>query len=87
MNDFSSDESTDEEEINKNFETEAELIVETDTLPKRSVHRYILVYDNYQRWKQGSRNINLNLWMYLMPAFCKIILYCKNIQISRFCFW
>ena len=61
MNDISSDESTDEEEINKNFETEAQLIVETDTLPKKSVDRYMLVYDNYQRWKQGSRNLNLNL--------------------------
>ena len=61
MNDISSDESTDEEEINKNFETEAQLILETDTLPKKSVDRYMLVYDNYQRWKQGSRNLNLNL--------------------------
>ena len=61
MNDISSDESTDEEEINKNFETEAQLIVETDTLPKKSVDRYMLVYDNYQRWKQGNRNLNLNL--------------------------
>ena len=60
MNDISSDQSTDEEEINKNFETEAQLIVETDTLPKKSVDRYMLVYDNYQRWKQGSRNLNLN---------------------------
>ena len=61
MNDISSDESTDEEEINKNFKTEAQLILETDTLPKKSVDRYMLVYDNYQRWKQGSRNLNLNL--------------------------
>ena len=45
----------------KNFETEAQLIVETDTLPKKSVDRYMLVYDNYQRWKQGNRNLNLNL--------------------------
>ena len=41
MNDISSDESTDEEEINKNFETEAQLIVETETLPKKSVDRCI----------------------------------------------
>ena len=61
MNDISSDESTDEEEINKNFETEAQLIVETSTLPKKSVDRNMLVYDNYQRWKQGNRNLNLNL--------------------------
>ena len=61
MKDISSDESTDEEEINKNFETEAQLIVETDTLPKKSADRYMLVYDNYQRWKQGNRNLNLNL--------------------------
>ena len=58
---MSSDESTDEEEINKNFETEAQLIVETDTLPKNSVDRYMLIYDNYQRWKQENRNLNLNL--------------------------
>ena len=60
MNDISSDELTDEEDINKNFETEAQLIVETDTLPKKSVDRYMLVYNNYQKWKQGSRNLNLN---------------------------
>ena len=46
MNDISSDESTDEEEINKNFETEAQLIVETGTLHKKSADRYMLVYDN-----------------------------------------
>ena len=46
MNDISSDESTDEEEINKNFETEAQFIVETGTLPKKSADRYMLVYDN-----------------------------------------
>ena len=61
MNDISSDESIDEEEINKNFETEAQLIVETDTVPKKSADRYMLVYDNYQRWKQENRNLNLNL--------------------------
>ena len=61
MNDISSDETTDEEEINKNFETEAQLIVEIDTLPKKSVDRYMLVYDNYQRWKQENRNLYLNL--------------------------
>ena len=63
MNEISSDESTDEEEINKNFETEAQLIllVETDTLPKKPADRYMLVYDNYQRWKQENRNLNLNL--------------------------
>ena len=61
MNDISSDQSTDEEEIDKNIKTEAQLIVETDTLPKKSVDRYMLVYDNYQRWKQENRNLNLNL--------------------------
>ena len=61
MNDISSDESTDEKEINKNFGTEAQLIAETDTLPKKSVDRCMLVYDNYRRCKQGNRNLNLNL--------------------------
>ena len=41
MNDISSDESRNEEEINENFETEAQLIIETDTLPKKSVDRYL----------------------------------------------
>ena len=56
MKDISSDESTDEVEINKNFETEAQLMIETDTLPKNSADKYMLVYDNYQRWKQENRN-------------------------------
>ena len=49
MNDISSDESTDEEEIDKNFETEAQLIVETDTLPKKSVltHTLSQTLNNY----------------------------------------
>ena len=40
MNDISSDESTDEEEINKNFETEAQLIVETDTYTGQKYNLY-----------------------------------------------
>ena len=57
MNDISSDESTGEEEINKNFETEAQLIVETDTLPKKSVDRYMLVYMIIT--KDGNKEIEI----------------------------
>ena len=52
MNDISSDESTDKEEINKNFETEVQLIVETDTLPK------IIIY-----W-----NAHMQLFSYFRPG-------------------
>lgn len=50
-----SEESTDEEEVNRNFENEAELIVKTDSLPKKSAERYMLVYDTYQKWKQENK--------------------------------
>ena len=44
MTDKSFDESTDEKEINKNFETETQLIVEPDTLPKKSANRYFFFF-------------------------------------------
>jgi len=40
----STDGSTDEEEILRNFDGEAELIIRADTLPKKSADRYNLVH-------------------------------------------
>ncbi|XP_011304315.1 uncharacterized protein [Fopius arisanus] len=52
----SSNESTDEEEVDRNFEAEARLIVETDTLPKKSAERYMLVYEAYNKWKVENKS-------------------------------
>jgi hypothetical protein len=52
----SSDESSDEDEVNRNFEAEAQLIIETDTLPKKSAERYLLVYETYKKWKTEHKN-------------------------------
>jgi hypothetical protein len=49
MNNTSSDESVDEEDVIRNFDAEAQLIINTDTLPKKSVDRYNLVYDTYKK--------------------------------------
>ena len=55
MNDISSDESTDVEEINKNFETEAQLIVETDTLP--GVLSRLYYFENGKENENITKNI------------------------------
>lgn len=48
---FSSDESVDEEEVLRDFDEEAKLIINQDTLPKKSANRYNLVYDTYKKWQ------------------------------------
>ncbi|KAL7293128.1 hypothetical protein TKK_0013281 [Trichogramma kaykai] len=44
----------DEEEIKRNFDREASLIVQNDTLPKKSSDRYLLVYNTYKDWKKEN---------------------------------
>lgn len=51
----STDESTDEEEMLRDFDTEAKLIIQSDTLPKKSADRYKLVYENYKNWQMDHR--------------------------------
>ncbi|KAH0534669.1 hypothetical protein KQX54_006496 [Cotesia glomerata] len=46
----SSDDSSDDEEILRNFDTEANLIIRTDTLPKKSADKYLSNYDAYKKW-------------------------------------
>lgn len=53
---FLSDDSGDEEEVLRNFDEEARVIVETDTLPKKSGERYLLVYDTYKKWQEENKN-------------------------------
>ncbi|OXU31916.1 hypothetical protein TSAR_008221 [Trichomalopsis sarcophagae] len=45
------DASTDEETVIRDFEAEAQLVVNRDTLPKRLADRYNLVYETFQKWK------------------------------------
>ena len=45
-----------EEEIFRNFDLEAQSIFKTDTLPKKSADRYMLVYNAYQKWKNEHKN-------------------------------
>ena len=47
----STDEEFDEEEIERNFDSEATLIVQKETLPKKLSERYLLVYETYKNWK------------------------------------
>lgn len=51
-NTLSSEESSDEEEILRNFDAEAQLIINVETLPKKSVDRYNLVYETYKKWQR-----------------------------------
>lgn len=53
---ISSDETSDEEQVFRNFDVEAQLIVRNETLPKKSADRYILAYDAYKAWEDEHRN-------------------------------
>lgn len=44
------DYSTDEEEIARDFDKEAQLIINSETLPKKSSDRYLQVYESYKKW-------------------------------------
>lgn len=52
-----SDGSTDEEEVLKNFDSEAQKIVQIETLPKKSSERYMLVYKTYSIWKSENKSL------------------------------
>ena len=56
MEESSSDGSADEDEVLRNFDEEAKLIVQTDTLPKKSSDRYLLVYNTYKKWQEEHKN-------------------------------
>lgn len=56
MNDSSSDGSVDEDEVLRNFDEEAKKIVQSETLPKKSAERYMLVYKTYKQWQAENKN-------------------------------
>lgn len=51
----SSDESEDEEEVCRKFDEEANIKIQTETLPKKSGERYLLVYETYKTWKSKNQ--------------------------------
>lgn len=66
---LSSDESADEEQIFRDFDAEAQLIIRKETLPKKSADRYLLVYDSYKAWDsrcKTSKTSEKNIWFLLM---------------------
>ena len=50
-----SDESEDESEKIKNFDAQAQLIIQSETLPQKSGNRYLLAYNVYKKWKQDNQ--------------------------------
>ena len=40
-----------------NFDDEADNIIESETLPKKSSERYVQVYDAYQNWKSENKKL------------------------------
>lgn len=54
---LTTDESADEEEIFKDFDVEAQKIIQQDLLPKKSADRYKLVYDNFKKWEADHQNL------------------------------
>ena len=53
----STDESTDEEDIFRDFDAEAQLIIQRDLLPKKSVDRYLLVYNTFKKWEKEHQHL------------------------------
>ena len=56
----SSDGSTDEEDVIRNFDKEATKIVQVETLPKKSGDRYMLVYNTYKKWQLDNKRFLSN---------------------------
>ncbi|XP_044578608.1 uncharacterized protein LOC123261158 [Cotesia glomerata] len=54
--DSSSEGSTDEEEVLRLFDKEAKVIVQSETLPKKSADRYMQNYNAYKNWKEKNKN-------------------------------
>lgn len=52
----SSDGSADEEEVFQNFDKKAKIIIQSETLPKKSSERYLLVYNAYKKWQEEHKN-------------------------------
>lgn len=48
--------SDDEDEIVRNFDEEAQKIVQVSTLPDKSADRYMLVYKTYKEWLEKNKN-------------------------------
>lgn len=71
---ISSDESADEEEVFRDFDAEAQMIVQQDLLPKKSSDRYLLVYDTYKKWQADNEN-NLS-----SSRESNLIIYFKGLQ-------
>lgn len=55
LNKSSSEDSTDEEQVIRDFEKEAQLVIEAESLPKKSVDRYYLVYKTFLKWKDENK--------------------------------
>lgn len=54
MENSSSEGSVDEEEILRNFDAEANIIVQIETLSHKSSDRYLLVYNTYKNLREGN---------------------------------
>ena len=56
LNNSSDDLSTDEEEVLNDFDKEAQLIINSETLPKKSSDRYLQVYQAFKNWLNENKN-------------------------------
>lgn len=64
----------DEEEVIKNYDEEAHLIVQEDTLPKKSTNRYMQVYNAYKKWKaENLKSLSVNEENNLLVYFKKLL--------------
>ena len=76
--------STDEEEVIRDFDKEAELIINSDTLSKKSVDRYIQVYEAYNKWENENKNHLSSAPENNLIIYFKSLNNKEHIDISRF---
>ena len=70
---FSSNESMEEEEVLRDFDAQALLIVQKEMLPKKSADRYTLVYEAYKKWQMEHKSSLSS------SEECNLIVYFKDL--------
>lgn len=73
---ISTDESADEEEVLRDFDAEAQIIIRQDLLPRKSCDRYLLVYDTFKKWEEEHKNLLSS------STENNLIVYFKEIQVK-----
>lgn len=72
MNSNWSDDSSDKEETLRDFEQDAQLVIDQKVLPAKSLNRYNLVYVTFLKWKEKNKAESFDeSVLYVITKTCK----------------